>query len=235
MMTKARLQRLHKLELELGIKFNEIALLNQSLTHSSYVYESNKKGYLSNERLEFLGDVVLALIVSHYIYQKYPNYLEGSLAKMRATVVSRPVLAKCSRSLNLGKYLLLGKGEESTGGRERESILADTFEALIGAIYLDKGFEDAKRFVVENLAEEILLVEKNRHIRDNKTLLQEFTQERFKRLPRYEVIRITGPDHCQRFEVKVLVGDKIYGVGEGPNKKRAEQEAAKKALEKILS
>lgn len=234
-MTKDRIKILQRLQSELGIEFNELTLLDQSLTHSSYIYESNKKGHLSNERLEFLGDVVLSLVVSHYIYNRYPEYLEGGLAKMRAAIVSRPVLAKLGRSLNLGRYLLLGKGEESSGGRERESILANTFEALIGAIYIDKGFREAERFILENLEDEILLIEKRIHIHDNKTLLQELTQERFKALPNYEIVRVSGPDHQQVFEVRVLIDGKVYGNGKGPNKRRAEQEAAKKALEKISS
>lgn len=232
-MTKSRQKILEGLENEIGFNFKSLPLLNHALTHSSYVYESNRKGVISNERLEFLGDVVLSLVVSEYIYDQYPQYSEGLLAKMRATVVSRLVLAKRGRLINLGRYLLLGKGEEVTGGRERESILADTFEALIGAMYLDQDLAKVRKFILGQLKEEIILFEENRHIRDSKTMLQEFTQNEFKILPRYELIRMSGPDHRQVFEVKVSIGQDVYGIGEGKSKKQAEQNAAKEALKNL--
>lgn len=232
-MTKARHKILEALEKQVGFKFKDLSFLSQALTHSSYVYESNKKAEASNERLEFLGDVILSLIVSEYIYNQYPEYTEGSLAKMRATVVARVVLAKRGKLIDLGKYLLLGKGEEATGGRERESILADTFEALIGAMYLDQGLTKVRKFVLGQLKEEIGLVEKNRHVRDSKTLLQEFTQNEFKALPKYEIIKMRGPDHKQVFEMKVLIKRDVYGIGEGKSKKEAEQNAAREALKNL--
>lgn len=233
MITKAREKKLHALEKEIGFEFKNLEFLNQALTHSSHVYELNKEGGISNERLEFLGDAVLSLIVSEHIHNQYPEYTEGALAKMRAAVVSRPVLAKHSRIINLGNYLLLGKGEEATGGRERESILADTFEAAIGAMYLDQGLRKVGRFVLDQLREEIILVEKNRHIRDTKTLLQEFTQDEFKTLPKYEVVKVSGPDHKQVFRVAVSIKGKVYGNGKGGSKKEAEQSAAKEALKRL--
>jgi len=230
MLTKAREKKLKTLEEKLGFEFNNLEFLEQALTHSSYVYESGKKEIVSNERLEFLGDVILSLAISEYIYNQYPEYTEGTMAKMRATVVSKPILAKHGRAINLGKYLLLGKGEETTGGQERESILADAFEAVIGAMYLDQGLEKTRQFVLNQLREEIVLVEKERHIPDSKTLLQEFTQNEFKALPKYEVVQVSGPDHHQLFEVKVLVNGEIWGIGAGRSKKQAEQAAAREAL-----
>jgi ribonuclease-3 len=233
-MKESRRQQLIELQNALGIKFNDLRILNQSLTHTSYAYElEGNNGLFQNERLEFLGDVVLGLIVSEYIYHKYPDYMEGDLAKIRAKVVSRPILTKRAKLLNLGKYLLLGKGEEMTGGRSRHSILADTFEALIGAIYLDSGLEKSRDFILSQLKEDIEKITYNVQVQDYKTDFQEFTQKKFRTLPFYKVINKEGPDHNRTFEIAVMVKGKVWGIGKGGSKKEAEQRAAFYALQKV--
>lgn len=232
-MDKKRIEALGSFEESIGVRFNNITLLSQALTHSSYVYEKEKRGITQNERLEFLGDVVLSLVVSEYIYNYYPQHLEGDLAKIRAVVVSRKVLARIAKSVGVGELLLLGKGEELTGGRKRNSILANTFEAIVGAIYLDAGLSVAGRFILSLLKEEIELANRNESIRDYKTFLQEFTQERYKMLPTYEVTRALGPDHRKSFEVNCIVKGDVFGKGRGKSKKEAEQDAAYNALKKL--
>lgn len=233
-MDETRIQQLQELQSIIGVEFNEIAMLNQSLTHTSYAYELNGNNNISqNERLEFLGDVVLGLIVSEYIYHKYPHYMEGDLAKIRAKVVSRPILAKLSKHLNLGHYLLLGKGEEITGGRTRHSILADTFEAIIGAIYLDSGLETSRSFILGQIKEDIEKITSNVQVQDYKTDFQEFTQKKFKLLPVYKVIKKEGPEHKRIFEIAVMVKGKTWGIGRGGSKKEAEQKAAFYALQQV--
>jgi len=217
----------------INVRFEDRYLLNLSLTHSSYAYETGRKMSEGNERLEFLGDVALSLAVSEYLFNLYPDRAEGELAKIRATIVSKPALSKRARIINLGDYILLGKGEEVTGGRERDSILADAFEAVIGAIYLDSGLKGASQFVLSQLKEEIELIEHGEHNKDYKTDLQETTQNMFKTLPDYEVSKIEGPDHDRTFEVKTLIQGKFYGAGSGKSKKEAQQKAAKKTLEKL--
>jgi len=233
-MDELRIQQLKELQAALGVEFNDMKMLNQSLTHSSYAYELNgNNGVSQNERLEFLGDVVLSLIVSEYIYKKYPHYMEGDLAKIRAKVVSRPILAKISKYLNLGNYLLLGKGEEMTNGRTRHSILADTFEAVIGAIYLDLGLEISRSFILKQIEEEIEKITDNVHVQDYKTDFQEFTQRKFKLLPVYKIIKKEGPEHRRTFEIAVMVKGKIWGIGRGGSKKQAQQKAAFFALQQV--
>lgn len=232
-MDKKRVGVLRSFEESFGVRFNDLKLLNQALTHSSYLYEKKKGGIVQNERLEFLGDVVLGLVVSEYIYDYYPDYREGELAKIRAVVVSRPILARIAKSRGVGEFLLLGKGEELTGGRKRNSILADAFEAIVGAIYLDSGLSVAREFVLSLLKEEIELANRDESVRDYKTVLQEFTQDRYKVLPAYGVTRVLGPDHKRSFEVDVIIKDKVFGKGRGKSKKEAEQDAAYKALNRL--
>lgn len=230
---KERRAKLEEFCQVINVDFKNLRLLNLSLTHSSYAYETGRRMNEGNERLEFLGDVALSLSVSEYLFNLYPDRPEGELAKIRATVVSKPALAKRARIINLGEYLLLGKGEEVTGGRERDSILADAFEAVIGAIYLDPGLKGASQFILSQLKEEIELIEHGKHIKDYKTDLQETTQNMFKALPDYEVSKIEGPDHDRTFEVKTFIRGKFYGAGSGKSKKDAQQKAAKKTLEKL--
>ncbi|MDI6785435.1 MAG: ribonuclease III [bacterium] len=229
-----RKKELRDLEKKIKYNFKNKEILNVALTHSSYAYEKNSKNNEQNERLEFLGDVVLSLIVSDYIYHLYPKKPEGELAKIRASLVNKTILAKIAKEMDIGQYLLLGKGEELTGGRRRSSILANTIEAAIGAIYLDRGIKEAWKFVISQLKGDIELLEKDdRYSIDSKTLLQEITQETFKVLPEYKVVRIKGPDHRRSYEVDVLINGKVSGFGAGRSKKEAEQKAALMAIEKF--
>ncbi|WP_425448962.1 ribonuclease III [Dethiothermospora halolimnae] len=227
---EGRLEKLYKFQEKSNYKFNNINLLNRALTHSSYANEHKKHRILYNERLEFLGDSVLGVVVSDYIFDKYPGYPEGELTKLRATVVCEPTLAFVAKKLSLGDYLLLGKGEESTGGRTRVSILADAFEAVIGAIYLDGQLKSARDFVLNNLTNIIDDAVKGKIFIDYKTELQEVVQKVTKNKIAYEVVDEKGPDHNKIFYVNVKVGNKTLGEGMGKSKKEAEQSAAKSAL-----
>lgn len=229
-----RIKSLSKFEEEIGYTFIDITLLNKALTHSSYANEHKTTSITYNERLEFLGDSVLSLIVSDYIYKKYSDFPEGDLTKLRAAVVCEPSLAYISKNLKLGDYLLLGKGEEATGGRERTSILADALEALIGAIYLDRGFECSGKFVIEILENEIIKASKEGDLfTDYKTKLQETLQKTSKSKIEYKTEKEEGPDHEKIFFMSAIVESKICGRGWGRNKKEAEQMAAKEALNRI--
>ena len=222
---------LEPLQLNLNYKFKNIKLLKTALTHSSYANENKMKITDNNERLEFLGDTILNLIVSQYLYKKYPNYPEGELTKIRAKVVCESSLAFAARKIDLGKYLLLGKGEEATGGRDRESILADASEALTGAIYMDSDFETVNKLLLENFETDIVYaVAKGALFIDYKTDLQENLQKITRSKIEYKVIKEEGPDHNKIFHMNVVVENKIVGKGSGRNKKEAEQMAAKEAL-----
>lgn len=221
--------QLDNVEAALGIFFNDKEILFRSLVHDSFVYE-NEEIKRSNERLEFLGDSVLGLIISHLIYTKYPNWQEGDLALLKSSLVSSESLAERAKDIDLGSYLFLGKGEDASGGRQRASILSDALEALIGAIFLDQGFETAYGFV-EKIFSECLDVKTP--LKDFKSYLQEYSQKHFKALPNYNVVDEIGPPHRKVFKVKVEVGSVHNGEGEGTSKKEAEQSAAKNLLEKI--
>lgn len=210
-------------------------LLNQALTHRSYINENRLKDLKDNEELEFLGDAVLGLVISDYLYRKYPEYSCGELSKLKGIVVSEPILTKRAQGLGVGKYLLLGKGEERAGGRARPSILSDALEAIIGALYLDRGLETARRFILEGFAREIGSFIKEEYLQDYKGRLQEIIQARFKRKPRYKVIGERGPQHRKVFTVEVRLGERVIGEGKGKSKKEAEQRAAQQALVKIES
>lgn len=224
--------KIQELQGILDYMFLNIDLLKEALTHSSYANESKEKNIKYNERLEFLGDSILSLVISEYIFLRYKDLPEGELTKVRANVVCEPALASRAREINLGEYLLLGKGEEATGGRQRESILADAFEALIGAIYMDGGIERAKSFVLQSLLESIDLAGKGALFRDYKTHLQELLQSKASEKITYHVVGEEGPDHNKIFNVEVLVGDKVIGKGRGKSKKEAEQQAAKEAIQR---
>lgn len=226
-------KELKLLEQQIQIQFSNKFLLQKSMTHKSFANENRSENIKDNERLEFLGDAVLDLVISEYIFRQHPEFPEGELAKMRAVVVSAPTLARTSKGLNLGQYLRLGKGEELTGGRERDSILADTFEALVGAIYLDQGLEVVRSFILGHLKQEILLVERGEHLQDYKTLLQEEIQKRSNTRPIYRVIDETGPDHNKQFTIQVEYKNRVIGIGSGQSKKEAQQRAAKDAIAKI--
>lgn len=217
------------LEEKLNYKFKKTYLLKNALTHSSYANEV-RSGTSSNERLEFLGDSVLSLIVSDYIYKEFPKLPEGELTRMRAALVCEKSLCGFSRELNLGEYLLLGKGEDHNGGRERDSILADAFEAVLAAIYLDGGMEAARRHVM-NFVLRGLEGGKDDVFKDYKTALQEIIQRNPEEAVSYILTEENGPDHDKRFTVEVRLNSNVIGTGTGKNKKQAEQAAAKQALE----
>ncbi|SES66775.1 RNAse III [Natronincola peptidivorans] len=216
----------------LNYNFTNSKILREALTHSSFANESKNKKIKYNERLEFLGDAVLSLVVSEYIFSKYNHLPEGELTKVRANVVCEPSLAAKAREIKLGEFLFLGKGEAFTGGRQRESILADAFEAIIGAIYIDGGIECAKEFILHYLLESIELASKGILFRDYKTLLQELLQSKTSKKITYHVVKEYGPDHNKKFDVEVLIGDKVIGRGSGKSKKEAEQRAAEEAIKK---
>lgn len=216
-----------ELQEKLGYTFNDEAILVRALSHSSYVNENHSAGD-SNERLEFLGDSVLGLITAENFFKNYTKLPEGELTKLRAATVCEKSLAGFARQLELGKYLLLGKGEILTGGRERPSIQADAFEAIIAAIYLDGGMEAARNFVLKYIEEAI---RQQQSIRDYKTMLQEVVQRNPGEIIEYVLTGETGPDHDKRFEVEVHLNSNVIGRGIGKSKKKAEQEAAREALE----
>ena len=207
---------------KIGYHFKNEQLLRQALTHSSYANEKHLKKMSDNERLEFLGDAVLEIISSDFLYQNYPNLPEGELTKLRASIVCEPTLALCTKEICLGDYLLLGKGEDQTGGRSRKSILSDALEAVIGAIYLDGGFANAKEFVLKYILTDI---EHKQLFYDSKTILQELVQGEHEQVE-YILIGESGPDHNKSFEVGVQYKGERIATAKGHTKKAAEQEAA---------
>jgi len=219
-----------QLAARIGYEPRRVHLLRQALTHRSAQHEMGLPG---NERLEFLGDAVLGLVVAGHLYREHPDLSEGDLTKVKAAAVSEAVLAKVARGLSLGRYLILSKGEEQSGGRQRPSILADTLEALFGAIYLDRGLTAARRVVLGLLMEHLRAIERNEHERDYKTLLQEQVQERHRTPPTYRLVHHSGPDHDRTFVVEVEVGSRTLGRGVGKSKKQAEQAAAREALARM--
>ena len=221
------MKRPRELQSVIGYQFKEEGLLTQALTHSSYANEKHMKKGSDNERLEFLGDAVLETVSSEFLVQKDPDLPEGELTKLRASLVCEPTLAFCTEPLHLGDYLLLGKGEDMTGGRTRKSILSDALEAVIGAIYLDGGFASAKEFISKYILTD---TEHKQLFYDSKTILQEEVQSSNKGNLHYELVREEGPDHNKHFVVAAYVGEEQLGIGEGPTKKAAEQQAAYETL-----
>ncbi len=232
-LTEKRQQELTTLSERLGISFRDLSLLDQALTHTSYANESVHRKVVHNERLEFLGDAVLELSTSTYLFKQFPMMPEGNLTKARASVVCEAALHRRAAEVDLGAFLLLGNGEQATGGRERPSILADAFEAVIGALYLDQGWQAASDYVVRQLRVELLEIEHGQSIKDYKTMLQELIQRHPGQHVVYELLSATGPDHAKEFKVAVRVNGLAYGVGVGRSKKAAEQNAAQKALPKL--
>lgn len=218
---------LKELENRIGYNFVKRELLNQAVTHSSYANERKIRKSEDYERLEFLGDAVLELITSEYLFCANKEMPEGKLTRLRASIVCEPALAECAKKIELGRFMLLGKGEESTGGRERESIIADVMEALIGALYLDGGFEAAKTFVNRYI---LCDVEDRISFHDSKTILQEMIQTVPNQTLSYELIEETGPDHNKEFSVYALLNGDRVGFGRGKTKKAAEQHAAYEAI-----
>lgn len=229
---KSRYRQLNSLQIRIKVKFNNKSLLARALTHRSYINESGVD-HNDNERLEYLGDSVLALVINEYLFKRYEKYVEGDLAKIKSAVVSEATLAKVADEINLGSYILMGKGEELSGGRERPSILANTFEALIGAAYLDVGLRECKKFILTLLKKDIERIDSLTYLRDPKTTLQEYVQKKYKDRPVYEVIQESGPDHQKEFTVRVVINGKEVATGVGNSKRRAEMEAAKYIMERI--
>lgn len=214
----------------IGYHFHDEKLLRQALTHSSFANEKHLKKHSDNERLEFLGDAVLEIISSEFLYKEYPDKPEGELTKLRASIVCEPTLALCTKDIALGEYLLLGKGENQTGGRGRKSILSDALEAVIGAIYLDGGFANAKEFIHRFILNDI---EHKQLFYDSKTILQEMIQATAGAHLEYEILREEGPDHHKVFEVRALSGGEELGRGTGGTKKAAEAVAAYHGILKL--
>ena len=223
---------LYKLQQKLDYSFMNSALLGEALTHSSYANENRKDGVLSNERLEFLGDSVLGMTVAYLIYSKNPDMPEGMMTKLRAELVCEKSLAEVAGVLGLGEYLLLGRGEEKGGGRERPSILADAVEAIIAAVYLDGGFEPITQMIKSFFEQRVTL--KDSESTDYKTALQEIVQEKAGQTLSYHVTDESGPDHMKSFSVEVRLNGDFIGSGSGKSKKEAEQVAAKSALEVLV-
>lgn len=219
------------LEVAVGYRFNNISLLQNALTHSSYANERWHNSLASNERLEFLGDSILGMIVADYLYRQFPDRPEGDLTRMRADMVCEKTLAGVANRLELGKYLLLGNGEEQGGGRKRESILADAVESIIAASYLDGGMNAAKGIVQRFVLCDVPVTKL--HNEDYKTTLQEFVQQKKNQVLTYHLVGETGPDHDKQFSVEVRLNGNVIGSGTGSSKKRAEQDAARCALEKL--
>lgn len=223
-----RKKELQSFEREAGIRFRRHDLLNLAFCHRSYTNEHQEQND-NNEKLEFLGDSILGLVVSDYLFNSLPDKVEGDLARIKSFVVSEESLAELAVPLNIDKYLLIGKGEENSGGRLKKAILADAMEAIFGAYFLDVGFKEAARFILTLLIPQIDKVLENKHKRDFKTLLQEYCQKSFKTYPKYSVIKNSGPDHNKTFWIEVSVNNATYGPGMGKNKKEAEQKAAEEA------
>ncbi len=216
-----------KLQKSLGYQFNDEKLITEALTHRSYSKNFN------NERLEYLGDAVLDLIVGEYLYHLFPEAEEGTLSKLRAALVNEDAFTKLAKRLDLGKYLLLSPAEENNGGREKPSILSSAFEALIGALYLEAGFEKAKETALKLIKEEYPKITPEELLKDYKTTLQEITQAHFGVVPEYRLLSAKGPDHKKEFEIGVFIHDKEYARAKGKSKKTAQQEGARLTIQKL--
>jgi len=218
------------LQKHIGYVFKNESLLKLALTHSSYANENKFEDVDYNERLEFLGDSVLGVIISRYVFEKYPEYREGELTKTRSKMVCESTLAECAKAIDLGQHMFFGKGEALTGGRTRKSILADAFEALLAAIYLDSNFETVEKMIFKLMQEKIDMAEAGLIVDDYKTYLQELVQVKKENRIKYELMDESGPDHQKIFITAVKLNQKTIGTGEGSSKKESEQEAAKNAL-----
>ncbi len=231
--SRERKQALVEFQKSLSIRFKNLELLNTALSHKSYVNES-REDLEDNEKLEFLGDAFLGLVISDYLYNQNLYLKEGTLARIKSYVVSEQTLYRIGKEINIQKYLLLGRGEEKSGGRYRKALISDGIEALIGAYYIDGGYKQARKLVEMLFYNEIVRVEKNRHVKDYKSILQEFSQKQYKIIPQYNIIDIKGPDHRRKFFVNVTIKKKTFGPGIGESKKQAEQKAAGIALGELI-
>ncbi len=233
-MEEKRKEELKDFQEKIGYQFKDTNLLNQALIHRSYVNENSQKALKDNERLEFLGDAVLGLVVSHLIMTSFPDWTEGELSKIRAAIVNEQRLAEISRKLDLGVYLILGRGEDLTNGRSKNSILADGYEALLAAIYLDRGLEEVFSTAKKHLASILSRINRDDFYQDYKSMLQEYSQETFKAIPKYVLVGESGPDHQKIFKVEVRISGTTWGAGSGRSKKEAEQKAAREVLAKFV-
>ena len=216
----------------LSYRFRDETLLKNALTHRSSLAPMSGQR-ISNERLEFLGDAVLGLVVTDELYRRFPEWSEGELSKAKSYLVSRDMLAQQAKKLGVGDYLVLGNGEEKSGGRSRKSILSDAYEALLGAIYLDGGVEEARRFIRRHLLKNVHRMVQDKQYRNYKSLLLEYFQGEEKRKPEYRVLSERGPDHRKEFVVEVRIGNRVLGKGKGYSKKGAEQDAARQAVQRL--
>ena len=232
-MDEERLATLNALEDRLGYRFKEIKWLDQALTHKSFIYETNHPEKVANEVLEFLGDSVLNLAISYLLLLKSPEAQEGTLSMLRSQLVKRSSLASLSKELRLEGYLRLGKSQQLNGGTQKSSILANTYEALIGAIFMDSDFNQALDVIKGHFEAYLQTNTPSELLNDFKSLLQIYSQQFHQVSPQYRVMNESGPDHDKRFQASVTIGEKVKGVGWGKSKKEAEQEAAKKALEEF--
>ena len=226
-------KRIERLQNIIGIDFSDEKILFHALRHTSYVNEKARfknKLLLSNERLEFLGDSVVGLVIVEYLYKHFSNNTEGDLAKAKSVLASEAILAKAARKISLGEFIFMGHGEILSGGKDRDSLLADAFEALCAAIYIDQGLECVRKFIIEHIYEYIDVVMQDSLLLDYKTKLQEMTQSKLKSLPEYRLIDSLGPSHEPEFVVECLIEEKKWGEGRGKSKKEAEQKAAKEAF-----
>lgn len=226
-------ENIQRLETKIGYKFKKKPLIKEALTHKSFAKEKLEKPESYNERLEFLGDAVLELVICEYLFSHYPQYTEAELSKIRAYAVQEATLADVAMRLGIGSHLRLGKGEESSGGRKKPSLLANAFEAILAAVYLDGGLKKAKDFTLKNLEGRIKTLVAGGLLFDFKTQFQEVVQEKFGVLPRYRVFKEEGPEHMKIFEVEVFIKNDFYGSGKGKSKKEAAQKAAEVGLKKI--
>ena len=215
---------------KLGITFNSTALLKQALIHRSYLNESRLPGFGSNERLEFLGDAILGMLISEELFRRFPDFQEGELTRLRSQIVRQETLAKAAKTLGIGSYLYLSRGERKLGDSNNSAILSGAFEALICAIYLDQGEESCRSFILTALKDKMDNLTLRSHTKDHKSTLQEMLQAAGKSLPVYRMVSTSGPEHKKRFNVDVLSEGKILGSGQGASKQEAEEEAASQAL-----
>lgn len=232
---KDRFKKLKIFEKSVGYGFRNNALLNQAFTHKSYANEKNMERSSDNERLEFLGDSVLGVVMSHTLYNEYPGEDEGVLTRYKSQLVSGETLGRIAKELGLGEYLLLGRGEEASGGRKHVSNLMCAMEAVIGAIFLDGGLKSAHGFISRVFRPEIQLVKEGKGAKDYKSVFQQIALRKFKTMPSYRILSEIGPDHKKHFIVEAMVSGRGCGIGSGPNKKSAEQASAKEALSALES
>ena len=217
----------------LGYRFQNNALLRQALTHRSFMNEFGHPEIEDNERFEFFGDSVLGFVICDFLFQTYPQFHEGDLSKIKSHVVSEPFLAEIARDLDLGSFLLLGKGEASSGGHDKNSLISDCYEAVVAAVYLDGGIDAARDFLMRCFRERIINLVENQDILDHKSLFQERAQAIFNATPRYKLNQTIGPDHDKTYEIQILLKKELFSTGTGKSKKEAEQAAAKAALAKL--